>query len=83
MYNAMRTNMDDRKQGAINQGLELFDLTEEIWIERGWTARVKELKAARNEFVISVESDHPDDSLERYFNQFAYAARNRRERQIT
>lgn len=69
----------DRRDAAVNRGLELFDLTaaDDRW--RG--ARRREVLRARSEFCTlfwgGADGERPDavTSLSRYFLHFAYAAR--------
>lgn len=67
-------------QGAVERGLELFDLTIE---DPRWRGRLREIARAREVFCDSVlggkEYGSSLESLERYFYHFAFAARNKLE----
>jgi len=75
--NAWRAEKKDRAQGAIDRGLDLFDATAEVWAQRK-SPRTREILRARECFVAlfyggTFEQDA--DALDRYFMQFAFAAR--------
>lgn len=61
-------------QGALYRGLDLFDITAQIWAKEQ-SPRTKELLRARELFVQSVITNDEDETLETYFMQFAIAAR--------
>ena len=65
-----------RYQQAISRGLELFDLT---IADHRWHGRLKEIGRAKDVFMDAVTGGteyHSDlNSLRKYFDQFAYAAR--------
>ncbi len=66
-------------QGAVDRALELFDLTLEDprWRKRG---TLREIARVRELFLLAVLKEKENyntslDDLNRYFNQFAFAAR--------
>ena len=63
-------------QGAVERALELFDLTLE---DPRWRTRLREIARAREVFLDAVfggkEYRSTLEELDRYFSQFAYAAR--------
>lgn len=59
---------------ALYRGLDLIDLTSELWV-RQHSPRVRELLRAREMFVKSITTEDEDVTLEQYFMQFAVAAR--------
>ena len=70
---------EERFRGAVNRALELFDLTLE---DPRWKKqkRLFEISRARELFCRAVEGDNEYktslDDLDKYFLQFAFAARN-------
>ena len=74
---AQRAGKIERRDGAIERALDLFDATVEgLVAER--SPRTKEVLRARNEFLrlfYDGTFDSDADALERYFMQFAVAAR--------
>ena len=78
--NAWRAGKKDRAQGAIDRGLDLLNATAEVWA-RQKSPRTREILRARECFVALFYGgtfDQDADALERYFMQFALAARNGR-----
>lgn len=61
-------------QAAFYRGLDLIDATAEGLIAKR-SPRVKEVLRAREVFAESVMTDNVDDTLEKYFMEFAIAAR--------
>jgi len=75
--NAWRSGNKERAQGAIDRGLDLIDATAEVWARRK-SPRTREILRARECFVALFYGDtfeQDADALERYFMQFAFAAR--------
>jgi len=75
-----RAGKKDYAQGAIDRGLDLLDATAEVWA-RQKSPRTREILRARECFVALFYGgsfDQDADALERYFMQFALAARNGR-----
>jgi len=75
--NAWRKGDTARADGAIYRALDLFDATAEVWAKRK-SPKTREVLRARECFVAlfyggTFEQDA--DALERYFMQFALAAR--------
>ena len=76
---AKRSGKDERVDGAIERALDLLDATVEVLI-RQKSPRVKEVLRAREEFLrLFYDGTFEDDAenIERYFMQFAMAARRR------
>jgi hypothetical protein len=75
--NAHEAGRVDRRDAAVNRGLELFDLTAADHRWRG--SRRREVLRAREEFCALFWGDHEQPgaaaSLSRYFLYFAVAAR--------
>lgn len=71
---AKRQGQEDRMQAAFARGLDLIDLTAELWAKER-SPRLRELLIAREQFARSVATDEIDNTLEDYFMQFAVAAR--------
>ena len=74
---AQRSGKADRASKAIDRALDLFDATTEVLVSKK-SPRTKEVLRARNEFLRlfydgTFEADAAN--LERYFMQFATAAR--------
>jgi len=78
--NARRTGREERVDGAIERALDLFSATtEQLAKER--SPRLREVLRARNEFLrlfYDGTFDEEADAIERYFTQFAIAARRTR-----
>lgn len=75
--NAWRQGNAERADGAIYRALDLFDATAEVWAKRK-SPKTREVLRARECFAAlfyggTFEQDA--DALERYFMQFALAAR--------
>ncbi|NHM16247.1 hypothetical protein GMI69_06195 [Eggerthellaceae bacterium zg-887] len=72
-----------RRDAAIERALDLFDATQEQLV-RERSPRLREVLYARNEYLrlfYDGTFDADAEALERYFNNFAIAARLRHERQ--
>jgi hypothetical protein len=68
---------DTWMQGAIERAVDLFDATAEVWAAQQ-SPRTREILRAKEQFVrlfFGEYSDSDAESLERYFMQFALAAR--------
>ncbi len=66
-------------EGALYRAIDLFDATVEVLIEQK-SPRVKEVLRSRDQFLRLFYDDKFDDadSIERYFMQYAMAARRGR-----
>lgn len=76
---AKRSGRDERVDGAIERALDLLDATVEVLVKQK-SPRVKEVLRAREEFLrLFYDGTFEDDAenIERYFMQFAMAARRR------
>lgn len=78
--NATRAGKEERVAGAIDRAVDLIDATIEVLLAQGPQSshRVKEVLRARDEFLrlfFDGTFDTDADAIERYFTQFAYAAR--------
>jgi hypothetical protein len=71
---AKRRGDQQSMRGALYRGLDLFDVTAELWAKQK-SPRTKELLRAREQFVEAIITDKNDDRLEDYFMPFALAAR--------
>ncbi|MBI2592040.1 hypothetical protein HYW36_01020 [Candidatus Saccharibacteria bacterium] len=61
-------------KAALFRGLDLIDITAELWAKK-YPYRNKELLRSREFFVQSIVTDNEDTTLEKYFTEFAVAAR--------
>lgn len=61
-------------KAALFRGLDLIDITAELWAKK-YPYRNKELLRSRELFVQSVITDNEDKTLEKYFMEFTIAAR--------
>lgn len=74
---ATRAGKEARAQGAIDRAVDLLDATIEALVAER-SPRVKEVLRARGEFLrlfFDGTFDEDADNIERYFSQFATAAR--------
>ena len=82
---ARKNGREERVEGAIARALDLFSATtEQLVIEKSY--RLKEVLRARDEFLkLFYEDTFADDadSIERYFMQFAFMARARRDKAMS
>jgi hypothetical protein len=62
-----------RMESAFYRGMDLINATVEAWVEQGKSPY--ELLIAREQFAQSILSDNEDHKLEKYFMDFALAAR--------
>jgi hypothetical protein len=74
---AKRAGDERRMQAAFYRGLDLIDASAQIWSAKP-NPRLRELLRSREEFVRVILTDQDDTLLERYFMNFAVAARLRR-----
>lgn len=72
---AKRQGNSKRMTSAFYRGMDLFNATVEAWSVQG--RPVYELLIAREQFAESVLTDNEDPTIEKYFMQFAVAARLR------
>ncbi len=73
---AKREHDRKRMEAAFYRGLDLIDATAGLWSSRK-DGRLRELLRAREEFAESIVSDGTGSALEKYFMEFAVAARRR------
>jgi hypothetical protein len=76
--NAKKSGKADRMDGAIDRAVDLFDATAEVWAARQ-SPRTREVLRAKEQFLelfFGTQNDDDAASLERYFMQFAQAARS-------
>lgn len=76
-FNAKRRGKERWMMSAFYRGMDLMNATVESWAARG-DGRIKELLRARELFAESILTDREDPTLEKYFMEFAMAARSRR-----
>jgi hypothetical protein len=74
---AKRQGNIQRSQAAFERGLDLIDETASLWAAEKKPG-LKELLYARELFAESMTTDNIDQTLEKYFMEFAVAARNDR-----
>lgn len=74
--NAKRNGNTKNMEGAFYRGLDLIDATTENLVQQR-SPRIKEVLRAREVFAESVLTDNEDPTLEKYFMEFAVAARMR------
>ena len=72
--NAKHRGKEKRMTSAFYRGMDLINATIEAWAENG-DGRIKELLRARELFAESILTDKEDSTLEKYFMNFAIAAR--------
>lgn len=73
---AKRQRKHDRMLSAFYRGMDLINATVDTWVERKEVA-LPELLIAREQFANSVLTDNEDKTIEKYFMDFAIAARMR------
>lgn len=73
---AKHSGNDARMTSAFYRGMDLFNATVDAWAERHVIA-LPELLIAREQFAASILTDNEDAALEKYFMDFAIAARMR------
>lgn len=73
---AKKNGQTRRAQAAFQRGLDLIDETAGLWAKQHRPG-LKELLYARELFAESITTDCEDPTLEKYFMQFAIAARLR------
>lgn len=76
-FSAKRRGKEKWMTTAFYRGMDLMNVTIEFWAKRG-DGRVKELLRARELFAESILTDKVDETLEKYFMDFAIAARTGR-----
>jgi hypothetical protein len=64
-------------KSAFYRGVDLFNITASQWAQKR-SPRLKELLYAREQFASFIVDDKEDPTLEKYFFQFALAARKDR-----
>ena len=75
---AHRKNNELRKNRAIDRAIDLFSATVEVTIHTPYAYRLKEVLRARDEFLrlfFDDTFDHDATKIDRYFMDFAFAAR--------
>ncbi len=73
---AKKLGKQDRMMSAFYRGMDLINATVEDWVAREKSPR--ELLIAREQFAKSILTDDEDATLEKYFMNFAIAARSNR-----
>ena len=74
---AKRKGNSQRSLAAFERGLDLIDETASLWAKEKKPG-LKELLYARELFAESITTDNVDQTLEKYFMEFAIAARRDR-----
>ena len=75
---AHRNGNVERESRAIDRAIDLFSATVEVLIGTEYSYRLKEVLRSRDEFLrlfFDGTFDDDADNIERYFMNFAYAAR--------
>ncbi len=70
---------EDRMRTAFYRGLDLIDYTAQLWASEK-SPRLRELLIARELFAETVTTDKEDSTLEKYFMEFAIAAKIQHDR---
>lgn len=73
---AKRQGKPERMTAAFYRGMDLLNATVDAWAVRGEPA-IPELLVAREQFAKAILMDEEDPTLEKYFMDFAIAARKR------
>jgi hypothetical protein len=73
---AKQKNQEDRMNSALYRGIDLFNATIEGFLLDNKSPR--ELLIAREQFAKSILTDDVDETLEKYFMEFAIAERLQR-----
>jgi len=68
-FNAIRQKDETRAENAMVRALDLFDAT----VENNGFVRNKEILRAKEQFLSAYVDKQPDEGLEKYFTQFAFA----------
>lgn len=72
---AKRRGKQERMMSAFYRGMDLINTTIDAWA-RQKNGRIRELLIAREQFAKSILTDDEDMTLEKYFMDFAIAARS-------
>lgn len=72
---ARRKGKDRWMMSAFYRGMDLMNATIDSWVEQG--KPIRELLIVREQFAKSILTDEVDETLEKYFMEFAVAARTR------
>ena len=75
--NAKKSGKTQRMESAFYRGMDLINATIEDWASQK-NGRAHELMIAREQFAKSILTDEVDPTLEKYFMEFAIAARMHR-----
>ena len=70
---AKKQGNNKRMMSAFYRGMDLFNTTIDFWVLQ--KRPIYELLIAREQFAKSILTDEEDPTLEKYFMQFAIAAR--------
>jgi hypothetical protein len=73
-FTAKKTGKTERVLPAFYRGVDLLNCTIDTWAGKN-NSYVREILLARELFATSILTDQLDPTLERYFHQFALAAR--------
>jgi hypothetical protein len=80
-FDARQQGLDEKKELAVYRAIDLFDATIED-LKNKKSGRVKEVLIAKGHFLSNINDKTPDEndtaSLDRYFLEFAIAARRNR-----
>ncbi len=74
-FAAKHNGNQKRMMSAFYRGIDLLNATIESWVKQGKSPY--ELLIAREQFAKSILTDEEDDTLEKYFMDFAIVARTR------
>ncbi len=70
---AKKIGKTERSLSAFYRGIDLINATVESWVEKGKSPY--ELLIAREQFAATILTDQEDPKIEKYFMDFAIAAR--------
>lgn len=73
---AKQAGKESRMDSAFYRGMDLINMTVDLWSDKN--KPVRELLIAREQFAKSILTDDLDTTLEKYFFDFALAARLQR-----
>lgn len=75
---AQKAGDTERERSALTRALDLFDATSDALLASNSRARLKEVQRSKEQFLQAYSDGQEEDksSIERYFMQYALAARS-------
>jgi len=70
---AKKQGKEQRSMSAFYRGMDLINYTVQVWVQEDRSPR--ELLIAREQFALSILTEDVDETLEKYFMDFAMAER--------